>query len=362
MNGMERAVQYLPEGLQRALYRIPLLQQEKVQEIRLRCNGALTLSLPDGDKMVDAAGRFSDTEQPLTVFCTKEDVEKTFYRLCDFSVHSHMEEIRQGYVTSKDGIRVGVSGVWVTENGKVTAIREVRSLCLRVAKQHFGCADVLKPLFEQGVRSVLIAGEPSSGKTSILRDLGVALSEGRWGKRRRVSVVDERGEIAGMGGFALADVLTGISKPNGILQAVRTLAPEIVLLDELGTVDEVEAIIENLHAGVPAIATAHCRDMEEAMQRTATRLALERNLFQVVVFLQGREYPGRIRETVEVQKSEMDRGHIGGHGRDFDWVSGGRKTAKEDTGAGNHALLVGRPETAVAVRVGAYDRLGEKKQ
>lgn len=362
MNGMERVMQYLPEGLQRALHRMLLSQQERVQEIRLRCNSALVVSLPDGDKMVDTAGRLSDVEQPLTVFCTKEDVEKTFYRLCDFSVHSHMEEIRQGFITTKDGVRAGVTGVWVTENGRVTALREIRSLCLRVAKQHFRCADILKPLFEQGVRSVLIAGEPSSGKTSILRDLGLALSEGRWGKRKRVSVVDERGEIAGPGGLIFADVLTGIPKPVGILQAVRTLAPEIVLLDELGTVDEVEAVIENLHAGVPAVATAHCRDMKEALSRSATRMALQRNVFQTVVFLQGRENPGQIREIVEVESDEMDRGCAGGCGRNIGRGSGGGKTAEEDTGVGDNAQLVGGSETAVAVCVGSHDRLGEKEQ
>jgi stage III sporulation protein AA len=340
MGGFEQAVSYLSEELQRPLKRMAESDKNRVQEIRLRSHAALTVSLPDGEKTVDVVGVLSDREQPLTVFCTKEDVEKCFYRLCEFSVHSHTEEIRQGFITAKGGFRVGVSGTSVVQNGQVVSMREIRSLCLRVAKRHDGCADALKELFEHEVPSILIAGEPSAGKTSVLRDIGMALSEGRWGQRRRVAVVDERGEIAGVSGMVNAEVLTGIPKAIGILQAVRTLAPEVVLIDELGTVKETEAIIENLHAGVAAIATAHCKNMQEAVSRDAVRLALQRGAFRYIVFLEGRQCPGCIREIVEVNEFEMDRrigdrhgGCVVGH------IRGGDKALAVES-AGNGDLLV----------------------
>ncbi len=307
MRAYEKAAAFLPEGLQHAVLRVQISQQEKVQEIRLRRNGFLTLSLPEGEYTIDAAGVLSEKPCPLTVYCNSADIEKTFLKLCDYSVHSHSAEIKNGYVTAAGGFRAGVAGTAVIENGEVTVMRDITSLCLRVAGRHEGCACALRPLFEKGIPSLLIAGEPSAGKTSMLRDIARMLCEEGNGRRFRVSIVDERGEIAGLGGLENADVLTAVPKPIGILQALRTLAPDVILVDELGTLAEVEAIAENLHAGVPAIATAHCRNIEEAMRRPAVRLALERKIFDTVVFLRGRETPGSIREIVEVESLEMDR-------------------------------------------------------
>ncbi len=316
MRAFEKATAFLPEGLQRTLLRVAVTQQDKVQEIRLRHSGLLTLSLPEGEYTVDAAGVLSERAGPLTVYCSGEDIEKTFLKLCDYSVHSHTAQLREGYITAAGGFRAGVAGTAVTENGKVTAMRDIRSLCLRVAGRHDGCAAALRPLFKERIPSLLIAGEPSAGKTSMLRDIARMLCEGMDGRRFRVTVVDERGEIAGAGGLANADVLIAVPKPIGILQAVRTLAPDVILLDELGTVAEVEAITENLHAGVPAIATAHCRNMREAMQRQAVHLALERRVFDKIVFLRGREAPGSIRDVMEVDAIEMDRFGYIDRGRD----------------------------------------------
>ncbi len=297
------AVELLPEGLARSLRRVSVDSMRRIQEIRLRCGGVLTLSLGVEEKMVDTAGGLSDIVGPLTIYCTAADVEKTFLKACDYSVHSHMEELCEGFVTAKGGIRVGVAGTVVSENGRVSAVRNISSLCIRVAGRHDGCAAPLREMFVKRIPSVLIAGTPSSGKTSMLRDVARLLSSPPL--RYRVSVIDERGELAGLGGLENADVLTAVSKPVGILQAVRTLAPDVVLVDELGTLAEVESMTENLHAGVPAIATVHCRDLAEAVRRPAVHLALQRGIFEKIVFLSGREAAGRIRSIVEVSEIEM---------------------------------------------------------
>ncbi len=313
------AIELLTEELARSLRRIPAGEMQKIQEIRLHRGGLLTLSVGTEEKTVDAAGVLSDVIGPLTVYCTAQDLEKTFLKACDYSVHSHMEELREGFVTAKGAIRVGVAGTVVMTNGKVSAMRDISSLCIRVAGRHDGCASSLREMFTDRIPSVLIAGAPSAGKTSMLRDVARMLSAPPF--CYRVSVIDERGEIAGLGGLENTDVLTGISKPIGILQAVRTLAPDVVVVDELGTLAEVEAITENLHAGVPAIATAHCRDIQEALRRPAVRLALQRGVFEKIVFLSGREAVGQIREIIEVSDIEMG-GFSGvdsrGHGTRFE--------------------------------------------
>ncbi len=332
------AIELLPDGLARSLRRISLDEARKIQEIRLRRGGLLTLSVGVAEKTVDTEGVLSDAVGPLTVYCTASDIEKTFLKACDYSVHSHMEELREGFVTAKGGIRVGVAGTAVTENGRVSVIRDITSLCIRVAGRHDGCAAPLRGLFLQRIPSMLIAGMPSSGKTSMLRDVARMLSLPPF--RYRVSVVDERGEIAGLGGLENADVLTSISKPTGILQAVRTLAPDVVLVDELGTLAEVEAMTENLHAGVPAIATAHCRDIQEALRRPAIRLALQCGVFEKIVLLDDRQKAGQIQKIIEVSDIEM-AGSFGVDGRGYGVrLDGVQAKAAEGGGVGRNGSFI----------------------
>lgn len=338
MNTFEKAVSFLPEGLSGALMRISPTVQPRIQEIRLRRGALLTVSLPEGEKTVESTGVLSDRGQALSIFCTGEDIEKTFLKLCDYSVHSHSAEVRNGFVTASGGFRAGIAGTAVVEDGQVTAVRDIRSICLRIAARHDGCAAQLRPLFSNGLRPMLILGEPSAGKTALLRDIGRMLSDGSETRRYRVAVVDERGEIAGAGGLENADILTGCPKAVGILQAVRTMAPDVILLDELGSLAEVEAMTENLHAGVPVIATAHCRTVEECLRRPAVRLALERQVFDTLIFLHGREVPGKIRQIVEVDSLEIRGHHRYCYRRTVDGCLGGGTVAPPRDSVGNTAV------------------------
>lgn len=340
MGDFERAVDFLPDRLQERLRRVSLSDRCRVQEIRLRKDGLLSLSFPEGERTPDGWGRLFDKPDERSLFCTGEELEKTFLRLCDYSVHSHEQELSEGFVTAPGGIRAGVAGTAVRQNGRVIAVRDIRSLCIRVAGRHDGCADRLRPLFSSGtVPSLLILGEPSAGKTSLLRDIARQLSDGSFGRRFRVTVVDERGEIAGVGGLSNCDVLTGCLKPQGILQAVRTLAPDVILLDELGTLNEVEAIAENLNAGVPAIATAHARDMTECQKREAIRLALSRRVFDKLVFLSGRSAPGSIREIREGDTLEIVRGNWADRGGTADRLVDDRAASPAPESAGRFTRL-----------------------
>lgn len=142
----------------------------------------------------------------------------------------------------------------MVEDGAVVSVRTLTSLCIRVARSHNGCADELKRLLDRdGLRGMLICGEPSSGKSSLLRDLARQLAD----DGRRVAVVDERGELSGHLPLPRCDVLKGYPKPEGIQQAVRCLAPDVVIFDELGTGEETDAVCAGLNAGVTAIASAH---------------------------------------------------------------------------------------------------------
>lgn len=287
--GLERAAAVLPPPLREALARVPPEIRGRVQEIRLRKNAPLTLSLPEGDWV-----------SPL-FFCKEENLVSVFEYLCDHSVHSHQEELRQGYIRTKNGCRAGVAGMAVVENGVVVSMRGITSICLRVAREHVGCAkDIAFTLSAGGrLRSLLLCGEPASGKTSLLRDLVRGLATGDSGRRFRMAVVDERGELA-LDGRIPCEVLTGFPKAAGIEQALRTLSPEGIVFDELGDTAEVAAVLRCLNSGVAAVATLHADSVEALRRRPAARQALCSGAFDYVALLAGRRFPGRIDRLLPV--------------------------------------------------------------
>lgn len=319
MTEFQTACANLPPDLRDTLHRVPDRLQACTQEIRLRANAPIILSTPDGEKLVRRNGEPSEYERVDLLICTQRLLDDCFQSLCDYSVHTHQQEIREGYISTKNGCRVGVAGSIVTQNREILSMRSITSLCIRVARRHEGCSSaLLRRLLVDGVpHSTLICGEPSSGKSSLLRDLASQLSLGRTGRRYRVAVVDERGELSANGVLANCDVLLHCPKGQGVQLAVRSLAPEFVVFDELGSREETEAVRAGLNSGVTAIASAHCRDFTTLLHRPAVRTALEDGLFEQVVVLAGRDKPGSIENVYETGDlfAEDSRIAFGGGGR-----------------------------------------------
>lgn len=300
MNGYAEAAACLPSALREVLLRVPPEIAGRVQEIRLRQEAPVVLSTPQGEWFITQEGRITPRPSEDTLRCGRALLSDCFQILCDFSVHTHQQELRQGFIAVKNGCRAGVAGTAVVENGQILSLRNVTSLCLRVARRHDGCARELSRQLAPDAAggrsatlcSALICGEPASGKTSLLRDLARGWSTGEYGQLRRVAVVDERGELSGEGGLSLCDVLRGCPKAEGIQQAVRCLSPEVVLFDELGSREETQAVLAGLNAGTAAVATAHGRDLSSLLHRPQIRLALSQGAFDKVVLLRGRKHPG----------------------------------------------------------------------
>lgn len=295
---------YLPSEWVDLLAALPMEEQKAIQEIRLRANAPVMLSTPTGERFLGVA-RSTTLHQPDSVICRREQLESCFLRFCEESVYAHEEELRQGYIAVAGGIRVGVAATAVSEDGRVCAVRQVTSLCVRLPRRHVGCAASLMPLIHtcDGVQSTLLVGEPSSGKTSLLRDLASTLAA----RRVRVAVVDERGELGGVDGLVGCDVLRGYTKAVGILQAVRCLAPQVVLFDELGDEAEQDAVCACAHVGVAVVASLHGNAPQVLQKKAAVRRLIEQGVFGQWVFLQGRYAPGAWRECLvpEVRDGEI---------------------------------------------------------
>ena len=295
---LQQLIGKLPPALAGQLEALPESCWDSLQEIRLQEGREIWLIFPG--KML-SIGQVIPNGKTVS----REEIEQSFAALCDYSVHTFLPQIVHGFLTIQGGHRIGLGGTAVVQDGKVTSIRELSSLNIRLARKQDNPEEVEKigrSLFDRGLCSVLIAGEPGSGKTTLLRALAFFLSR-RW----RVTVVDERGEIVDRGLLSLGgclDVLRGYPKPAGILQAVRTLSPQVVICDELGTLAETEQLLQAVNFGVRFGASIHAGSLEELFLRPQFQLLQKEKAFEKVLLLRGADLPGQAAGIFKIEDQE----------------------------------------------------------
>lgn len=302
-NRFDSAAKVLSDRIKKGVRFLPQDMKNQAQEIRLRVGKPVSVCCTGGIYFLTVGGRLSCLPCDDMLIAEKEDVEESFRNICSYSIYSHQNEIRNGYITLCGGHRVGIGGTAVFRGNEVAGMRDISSVNIRIAREVAGAADGLFRMLKDDIASgLLIAGPPASGKTTLLRDIARQLAAGVRGDVRKVAVVDERGELAGtyMGipqndlGLC-SDILDGYPKAEGILQAVRSLSPEFIVCDELGGNEEVRALEQGLNAGVSVISTIHAGSLEELLRRKQALSLLETGAFGSVAMLEGHEKPGGIR-------------------------------------------------------------------
>lgn len=241
-----------------------------IQEIRLRLNKDVCIM--KNSKNIVLNGIITDEQM----------IDEIFADICENSIYAHQDEINQGFVTIKGGNRVGICGTAVVENGKIISVKDITSLNFRVSRDFVGCA---KKIMQKCLDNIIIAGPPSSGKTTLIRDIARTLSS----QNKKVCVIDERFEISGtVDEFDLGvmtDALKGYKKAYGISLALRTLSPQTIIFDEIGTLEECESVFESLNSGVNIVTTVHCDGEEQFFKRPVCKKLLESGFFNNIVFL-----------------------------------------------------------------------------
>lgn len=236
------------------------------------------------------------------------EMEEIFLKCCNHSVYTYQNDIKNGFITLAGGHRVGICGTTVLdERGEVCGVRDISTLNIRIAREVRGAADRLLREVTDGknVDSLLIASPPKCGKTTILRDLARQLSEQGF----QISVIDERGELAAVRSGVpqcdvgpASDIYTAIGKAEGISRALRTMSPEVILCDEIGSEEDANGILAAMNCGVQMIATAHASGLEELQKRPQIARLIESGVFCKGVLL-NRNY-----EIAEIR--EWKRGYV----------------------------------------------------
>jgi stage III sporulation protein AA len=293
---------YFPEKIQKLISDEIGEKIVSLEEIRIRVSKPLVL-------------KFNSYEKVIRYFVTSDEIVNILQLMCENSIYSYQREISEGFITLNGGHRVGVTGSCVIENGKVININYINSLNFRISRQVLGCSQkLLKHVLDlenNSVYNTLIVSPPGCGKTTILRDLVRQVSSGIKNIRFKginVGVIDERGEIASLYKGVpqneigiKTDVLENVSKSIGIKMLIRSMAPKVIVADEIGNSEDIEAINFAMCSGCKGIFTAHGNSFDDIYLNQVLKTLLDKHIFEVIIFLDNKQ-KGEFKEIYSLNK------------------------------------------------------------
>ena len=304
MQDFLNAVSLLPKDVEELLLSLSKDFMCKVNEIRFRSNKPVTLNTREGVFYCTKSGRATISFNDDLYSTDDRKMQEIVFSLSRRSIHTYQDMLARGYLPLKNGCKAGVAGCAVIKNGAVYSVNSFSSVNIRVSRDFYGCAkEIYNEVGENGA-SFLLVGQPLSGKTTLLRDLCRLYAGEDSFEPKKIVIVDERDEIASKsfgGGVNVGvhtDVLSLYPKQVGIDIALRTLSPDIIVLDEIGLEDEVEAMLAGMNSGVSFIATAHGSSFSEVLSRPNIKRLVDSKVFKKAIVLKGKEAPCEIREVV----------------------------------------------------------------
>lgn len=279
------------------------INKEQVYEIRVKIGKPILVYSKDGENIIN-------------YIPTKEDMKSIMQKISSYSLYAYEEDIKQGFITIKGGHRIGIAGECVMDKGEVKTIRNISSVNIRICTEVIGCSNkAMKYIFSDNkVHNTIIISPPKCGKTTLLRDITRNISNGVNSiglSGKKVVVIDERSEI-GACHFGIpqmnlgirTDILDNCLKGEGLIMSIRSLSPEVLICDEIGTKGDIEALVMAFNSGVNIITTIHGFTIEDLYKRKVFYDLLDNGIIERVITLSTRNGVGTIEKVYALKGGE----------------------------------------------------------
>lgn len=289
---MDSVLSILPHQIALQMKKVPPEILATVEEIRIRVNRPLEITS-------------KGVPHFFTHIVHAEDALHLLNKLSQYSIYTMEEELKRGYITIAGGHRIGLAGKVILEGGEVKAIRDISSFNIRIAREKIGVAEsLISSLYQQNWCHTMIIGAPQTGKTTLLRDIARIISSGvpKYNiPALKVGIVDERSEIAGsVAGIPQLtfgpriDVLDACPKAEGMMMLIRSMSPDVIIVDEIGRKEDGEALLEAVNAGIILMMTTHGTSFSEVSKRPSLKHLIEQGVFQRFIELSRLDGPGTV--------------------------------------------------------------------
>lgn len=295
------------------------LDYNKLQEIRLRMNAPLLVIYGNKEAFITEDAKIVDNPSKAVVV-TKNEIRETMEYISNYSLYAFEDEIRQGFITINGGHRIGIAGKTIVEDDTVKGMKHISFINIRLAHQVKGCADPVLPyLFNRqalGIYHTLIISPPRCGKTTLLRDIIRQLSDGSgYHEGMSIGVVDERSEIGAcyMGtpqnelGIR-TDILDCCPKAKGMMMLIRSMSPQIIAVDEIGSKEDLDAIDYVIGCGCKLIATVHGSSIEDIKNKPILGDLVKKRLFERYIILSNVKGIGHLEEIYDAEGKRLYSG------------------------------------------------------
>ena len=284
-----------PNIIYQALCKTPI---NKLNEIRIRVGKAIVLCVNGKNYYLSIDGLTNNSEK--AIFADGGLIEEIIKRSCENSIYAYEQQIKNGYIVTKSGLRIGLAGEGVCIKENIKTLKNISSLSIRVPHEIKGCASkIMGLIIMYDFQNTIVLSPPGAGKTTLIRDIIYELSKNNY--CYNVLLVDERYEIAccydgrptlDVGSFC--DILSGVSKKYGFENGVKNMKPDIIVCDEISTQADFDAVLNASNSGVKILCSIHASSLNDIKNKPDFEKLIQNKVFSRYIVLSSRDGPGSI--------------------------------------------------------------------